>query len=166
MMSENGASRPYFIPAVVDWDALPESHQVAITTVVQPVYDEYVVQAKDALERSAGISIASCLLMELLDQLDVGGMLIGGADAKECGKDRDRLFSRLSRSMAIKQKLTDGLMRLRNQRMKLANMDPFVARRVFGVRSGLTDAIESGPAEMEAEVADDSSQECDETEIG
>lgn len=103
--------------------------------------------------------------MELLDQLDLGVMLVGGQDTEDAAKDRERLFSRLSRSMATKQKLTDGLMRLRNQKMKMASMDPFVARRVFGVRSGLTDAIESGPAEMEAENADDSLQECDETEI-
>ena len=163
-MSDNESSRPYFIPDGVDWDALPESHRVAITTIIEPVYNEYVVQAKDALERSSGSSIASCLLMELLDQLDLGGMLVGGQDTEDAAKDRDRLFSRLSRSMATKQKLTDGLMRLRNQKMKMANMDPFVARRVFGIRSGLTDAIESGSAEMEAENTDDSTQECDENE--
>jgi hypothetical protein len=166
MMSESGGNRPYFIPPTIDWDALPESHRVAITTIIEPVYDEYVVQATDALERSNGTSIASCLLMELLDQLDLGGMLAGGQDSEEAMKDRERLFSRLSRSMATKQKLTDGLMRLRNQKLKLASLDPFLARRVFGVRSGLTDAIESGPLGMETENADDSSQECDETEVG
>src|SRR5690349_11866304 len=115
----------HFIPENVDWDALSESHRVAITTVVQPVYEEYVVRATDALERSAGSSITSCLVMELLDQLEVGGLLGGAEDAKDERRNRERLFSRLLRTTTVKQKLTDGLMRLRGQRLKIATMDPF-----------------------------------------
>lgn len=161
-MTGHEASRPYFVPENIDWDALPESHRVAITTVVQPVYEEYVVQATDALERSAGSSITSCLVMELLDQLDVGGLLGGTEDAKDDRQTRERLFSRLLRTTTVKQKLTDGLMRLRSQRLKIATMDPFTARRVFGVRSGLTDAIEAGAENLEVENEDEPSAECDE----
>ena len=161
-MSANELTRPFFIPEGVDWDTLPESHRVAITAVVQPVYDEYVLQATDALERSAGSSITSCLVMELLDQLEVGGLLLGREDAKDDGLGRERLYSRLMRTMTVKQKLTDGLMRLKNQRLKIATMDPFTARRVFGVRSPLNDAVDNVDSQVGHEHSDDSSEKCDE----
>lgn len=164
MMSESPSNRPYFVPEGVDWDSLPESHRTAITTIVQPVYEEYVVSATDALERSAGSSIVSCLVMELIDQFDVGGLLTPNSDAKDAQQERERLFSRLLRTTGVKQKLTDGLMRLRNQRLKIATMDPFTARRVFGVRSGLTDAAESRFSHGENEGHDVATAECDENQ--
>jgi hypothetical protein len=68
-------ARPYWIPEQTDLEALPPAVQLAITNVVNRAYQELVLGAADALERSAGATDVHLLWLELLHQFELGNQL-------------------------------------------------------------------------------------------
>lgn len=68
-------SRPYWIPDGIDFEALPNALQLAITGIVNPAYQELVLEAADALARSAGTTLVHLLWLELLQQFELGNQL-------------------------------------------------------------------------------------------
>ena len=68
VVAKEPVKRPYFIPSTVSYDNLPADLQTALISLVGPIYDQHVVQARSPLERSAGASLAFLLTLEVLDQ--------------------------------------------------------------------------------------------------
>ena len=64
--------RPYFIPPGINFEALPEPVRVALQAVVEPAYRELVLGVEGPLERSAGLTLAFLLSLEVLDQFQLG----------------------------------------------------------------------------------------------
>ncbi len=65
-------------PALPPWlqnDAfyqnLPEQHQQAIRSIIQPLYERFVLRPTDHLERSTGSSVIYLLWSELLKQAEI-----------------------------------------------------------------------------------------------
>lgn len=94
--------RPYFVPASVDYAALPEDVRRALVGIVGPVYDQFVVHALTPMERAAGNSLAFVLTLEVLHEFDVARVIDFSAQGK-AAKHRARLVEDHMRLVAIGQ---------------------------------------------------------------
>ena len=113
----SSSARPYFVPASVDFAALPEPIQLAFATIVQPTYDELVLGAANALARSAGVSLCFLLAVEVLDQFELGEELSFLGVAPEADREiRDRTIARHLRLVGAKQHAASFLLRLETLR--------------------------------------------------
>jgi hypothetical protein len=65
------AQRPLWAPEDADLSVVPPEVQQAITELIEPTYQEFVVEAADGLEKSIGISLTHLLWLELLEQFDM-----------------------------------------------------------------------------------------------
>jgi hypothetical protein len=63
--------RPLWSPEGVDLSIVPPEVQQAITELIEPTYQEFVVGSADGLERSIGISLTHLLWLEILEQFDM-----------------------------------------------------------------------------------------------
>lgn len=109
--------RPYFIPASVDFENLPEEVRLALIGVVGPAYEDFVDRAKNALERAAGVTLAFALTMEVLEQFKLARVTdfstLAPPDAvPESGK----LLDSYLRLAYLKQKSAGFLFRLHRSR--------------------------------------------------
>jgi hypothetical protein len=111
------AVRPYFVPASVDYAALPEPVQLAFSAIIQPTYDELVLGAASALARSAGVSLCFLLAIEVLDQFEIGEQLSFLGISHDADRDqRDRTIARHLRLVGAKQHAASFLLRLETLR--------------------------------------------------
>lgn len=115
--------RPYFLPESIDFDALPAAVQAAYESIIQPVYEELVLQPNTGLERAAGTTIVFLLVQELLDQFELGQALNlqQPATADDIG-GREKALQRHLRLVAAKQTAISALLRLR----KLGRQPQFI----------------------------------------
>ena len=108
------STRPYFVPEGIDFDSLPEPVKLALQTVVQPAYDELVVAAPNALERSVGASVVFLLTEEVLGQFELGRQMdftqtAGATDRTE----REKALAHYLQLVGAKNSATNALLRLR-----------------------------------------------------
>jgi len=109
--------RPYWAPQGLNFSKLPAAARLALESIVAPTYSELVLGAADALERSAGITLAFLLALEVVEQFELGETMVPGASADPSGAaDRDRQIGRLLRIVSAKQNATKFLTRLREIR--------------------------------------------------
>jgi hypothetical protein len=111
--------RPFWVPAEIDFEKLPEAVRVAFRAVIAPAYEELVVGAVGALERSAGVTLVFLLSLELVDQFELGRDLTfwaGPGDPK--AEQRDQLISRHLRVIGAKQHTANFVLRLKEIRMR------------------------------------------------
>ena len=107
------AHRPYYIPASVDYGALPEAVKVAFAAIIEPAYRELVLGASGALARSAGVSLHFLLCLEVLDQFAIGHTLnFMGGPSDSGSVDRDHLIARHLRLLGSKNQAANFLLRL------------------------------------------------------
>jgi hypothetical protein len=64
--------RPFWVPTGVKFDALPRALQAAIAEVLNPLYEQTVLEAPTALERAAALTHVHLQWLELLEQYDLG----------------------------------------------------------------------------------------------
>lgn len=65
--SAGPGTRPFFIPAELEFDSLSLPLQQAITEIIDPLYEERVLQARTALERSEGLTYVILTWLELVE---------------------------------------------------------------------------------------------------
>jgi hypothetical protein len=72
------ATHQHTAPALPPWlrddpfyQSLPEQHQQAIGSIIQPLYERFVLRPADHLERSTGSSVIYLLWSELLKQAEI-----------------------------------------------------------------------------------------------
>lgn len=119
-------SRPYFLPASIDFASLSQDVRLALQTIVQPSYDELVLAAPTAIERSAGVSLTFLLALEVLDQFALGNLLdLGQSKSGDQSTKRESLIARHLRVISEKQAVSRFLVRLQSLRAK---QDPFAPR--------------------------------------
>lgn len=115
--------RPYFIPASVDFSALPAEVQMALTEIVAPTYERLVLHADSTLERSAGVTLTFLLTLELVEQFQLGRQLDLAGTSKHVDSDeRDKIIARHLRLIDSKHKQADFLVRLQTGRAKFGQM--------------------------------------------
>jgi hypothetical protein len=110
--------RPYYVPAQIDFDALPEPVRVAFQAVIEPSFRELVVEVEGSLARSAGITLTFLLSLEVLDQFQLGQQLNYTADPTADGGERDRLIGRYLRLVGAKQQAERFLLRIHDLRAR------------------------------------------------
>lgn len=133
----NESSRPYFLPPDLDLETLPAGVRAALEAIVQPAYEELVVQAPTALDRSAGMSLVFLQVQELIEQFERGRQMTLGLQGRDSGgESRDEDLQRYLRVIGAKDRAANFILRVRQFRAK--HLDPFVerARRGFQDDSG------------------------------
>lgn len=109
--------RPYFVPADLDYDSLPEAVRIAVDELVQPAYNQLVLQTSTALERSAGATYVCLLFLELLDQFDLGSQVAYRVSQRaESAAPRDDALNRYMRLAGSKERAGLFLLRIRSLR--------------------------------------------------
>jgi hypothetical protein len=116
-------SRPFWIPAGVDLDSLPEELQVAIAGIVNPAYRELVLCAEPGLEQSTGLTVVHLLWLEILDQVQLGQGVIETRPGQDEQNQRESLIAQHLRTVGAKNKTTNLLLRLREFRRKCVHQD-------------------------------------------
>ena len=62
---------PLWVPNDVDLHLVPDEVRQAITQIVQPVYERFVIASDDPLEKSPGVTATHLLWLEILQQADL-----------------------------------------------------------------------------------------------
>ena len=109
--------RPFFIPAGVPFDTLPQDLQAAITAVVNPTYQKLVLEARDGLEKSSGLTVAYLVWLEILDQVNLAESVLN-VPTPEASAERDKQITRLLRVVGAKSKASNFLLRIKEFRRK------------------------------------------------
>ena len=105
--------RPYFLPAGIDYQTLPQEVQAALNQIIQPAYFELVVLPKSALERAAGTSIVFLMVEELLQQFEIGRQMDLTLANTTKSDEREQEWQRHLKLVSAKQSAVNGLLRLR-----------------------------------------------------
>ena len=66
------AGAPYWLPVGPFWDRLAEGVRRAVGEILEPAYRRLVVEARDELERSAGMTLVHLMWLEICDQSHLG----------------------------------------------------------------------------------------------
>ena len=111
--------RPFYVPAGINFDELPEPVRVAFQALVEPAYRDLVLGVEGPLERSAGLSLVFLLSLEVLDQFQLGQQLNFTADPTAVGgAERDRLIGRYLKLVSAKQHAERFLLRIHDLRAR------------------------------------------------
>jgi hypothetical protein len=112
--------RPPYLPPEMAWETLPAEVRLAIDDVVTPIYQCYVVENGDVLQRSTGMSLVYLVMYEALEQIASGRTIFAEFDTDQDGWfERQRRIGQILRLIGAKQKCTDLLIRLQSFREKL-----------------------------------------------
>ena len=66
-----GPPAPLWVPNDVDLELFPDEVRQAITQIIQPVYERFVIASEDPLEKSLGVTVTHLLWLEILQQADL-----------------------------------------------------------------------------------------------
>ena len=115
---EIDAPRPFWIPEGVRFDSLPEELKVAISGVINPAYKELVLCASSGLEQSTGLTVVQLLWLEILEQIQIGKVVVENSDEQEDIQKREAMIARYLRLAGAKNKTSNLLIRLHDFRQK------------------------------------------------
>ena len=105
-------SVPYWIPNEVDLGRFPAELRAAIAEVVNPAYRELVEQARNGLEKSAGLTVIWLMWLEIVDHIQLGHGLASSPSVTEASKEREQQIVRHLRLVGSKVKASSFLLRL------------------------------------------------------
>jgi hypothetical protein len=86
MAANSGLSescRPFWVPENVVFDRLPAALQAGILQLINPLYQQLVLEATNELARTVGLTLVHLGWLELLGQLELGraqAVGLGGAN--------------------------------------------------------------------------------------
>jgi hypothetical protein len=119
--AQDRAGLPPWVPSDVGYDRLPEKVRAMVAEIVAPAYEQLVVRARDALEKTTGLTIVHLVWQEIVDQIDLArdfnnvGSVLGIVSPA-----REDLIERHLRLIYAKLKAGSYLMRVRDFRRGLA----------------------------------------------
>jgi hypothetical protein len=111
---------PIWAPDAADLDVVPPEVQQAITDLLQPFYEQYVVNASDGMEKSLGITVVHLLWLELLEQFDIRNEYITIEAVLHTTHDRPEMIDRHLRLIDSKLRVGYFLLRLKELKQQLA----------------------------------------------
>lgn len=106
-----GPVQPYWIPAGVDVDDWSPELRAIVAGVINPAYDELVLQATPGLAQSTGITAVHLLWLEILDHLEFSRQGLSGRPTGDAAT-RAAELSRHLRLVHSKLKASELLHRL------------------------------------------------------
>ena len=104
--------RPFWVPAGLDWNALPAEVKAAIGAVVAPAYRDLVLEARDGLERATGVTLVHMLWLEVLDQLELGRLLLKSHSTDVPAEERQQAIAQHLKLVQAKLKASSFMLRL------------------------------------------------------
>jgi len=110
------------VPPGVFFADLPQEKQLALTEVIGPLYRQLVLEAPDALEQSAGLSLVHAAWLEVVGQCELGRVLVGANDFGQDGEAQGAL-GRHMRTVKMKDQLVKTFLQVRNFKKKWALID-------------------------------------------
>jgi hypothetical protein len=111
-----------WIPPGFKTETLGQNAQQALAEVVNPVYEQLVLQTSDSLERSTGLTHLYLLWEEMLHHFQVAESY--SSDPRERSlKDYERNLSRYIELAKLKAATTNVLLRLRQMALKRQDQD-------------------------------------------
>jgi hypothetical protein len=93
----------------------------AIVAIVNPTYEELVVNPESGLERSTGLTVVHLLWLEIMDQIELGSDLTRGQCAAR-SEERSKLIDAHLRLVGAKGKGAAILIRLSDFRQKWGHL--------------------------------------------
>lgn len=131
--TEADSVRPYFIPPGIAFEEFPAALQATILDIINPAYRDLVLEARDGLEKSVGVSMVYLIWREILLQLKHGQDLgRDGVETEETSQARQKQLDEYLRLVNAKRKQTYLLVRLADIRRKLGPLSkplpPFEAK--------------------------------------
>jgi hypothetical protein len=111
---------PLWSPQGADLNLVPPEIRQAITELIQPLYEQYVLNAKDALEKSLGASMAHILWLEVLDQFDIRREYIQFDAVMDMTMNRPAMIERHLRLLGSKLQMGYFLVRIKELRNRMA----------------------------------------------
>ena len=113
------STRPFFVPAGIDFESLSDPVKIAFTALVEPTYQELVMGATSALERSAGTTLTFLLALEVIDQVTLGRSMEVAATPNDAATSaREKTMAGFLRLIGAKQRVENFLLRLSVLRAK------------------------------------------------
>jgi len=124
--------RPYWWPADLDFESLPDDFRLAVVEFLVPLYNSLVLEVSDPLERATGATIVSLTGVELREQFEMGRL---APDFSQPVSTRYKeTLNRLLRVVEAKQQVLNFLRRFRAGRH---NRDPLLgSARIHDIKIG------------------------------
>jgi hypothetical protein len=122
--STSSGPRPLWIPPGLKFDALAPALQGAIKDIVDPAYDELVLQAQTALERSSGLTYVHLLWLELVEQIDLGKDMSQTLPLGEGTGAHQEKMLRHMRLISQKDKVAKFLLEVQRYYERIGEIDP------------------------------------------
>ena len=115
--AETAITRPYWIPAGVDFDSMSDELKAAIVGFINPAYRELVLRAREGLEQSTGMTIVHLMWLEVMDQIHMGKDFEGAGEPNR-SKEHAKNVSQYLRLAGAKNKASSFLLRMHEFREK------------------------------------------------
>lgn len=103
---------PYWIPDTLEFGRFSEELRAAVCGIINPAYRELVEEARNGLEKSAGLTVIWLMWLEILDHIQLGRSLTSSPSMTETSKEREQLITRHLRLVGSKVKASSFLLRL------------------------------------------------------
>ncbi|MBN2580559.1 MAG: hypothetical protein JXB10_16360 [Pirellulales bacterium] len=136
--------QPLWAPEGRDLDFVPIEIQQAADEIIKPIYEQFVVNAPEGLEKSLGLTLCHLLWLEVLDQFDLKREYTRLDAVLGLGKNRESIIAQHIRLIDSKVRIGYFLVRLRELRKRLAayQFSPLPLGEGLGVRaSGQIDRL-------------------------
>ncbi len=112
---------PLWAPSGVDLEGVPAEVRQAIAQVIQPAYEQFVLNTADGMERWIGDTLVHLLWLELLHQFDLKRDYILFAAVPELSRTPQSEITYHLRLIESKMKIGGFLLRLRETRERLGD---------------------------------------------
>jgi hypothetical protein len=110
---------PPWAPHGEDLNRIPPEVQQAVADLVQPMYEQFVLNAPGGLEKSLGVTITHLLWLEILDQFDIKRDYLQFESVLNVTYNRPETIDRLLRLIDAKLRISYFLVRLKELRSRL-----------------------------------------------
>ncbi len=107
------AGAPYWLPRGPFWDRLSEGVKRAAGEVLEPAYRRLVLEARDELERSAGITLVHLMWLEICDQTAMSEVVGNRDEIDAILKNAEESVGRHLHLVAAKNSTAELLLKLR-----------------------------------------------------
>jgi hypothetical protein len=112
---------PLWAPDGVDLEVVPPKIQQAVSELIQPIYEQFVINASDGLEKSLGITITHLLWLEILEQFDIKREYVQVEAVLNISHNRPEMIDRHLRLIDSKLRIGYFLVRIKELRSRLAD---------------------------------------------
>jgi hypothetical protein len=121
-LQDGDSHLPHWIRDDVDFERFPAELRAAIVEVIVPAYRQLVEQAREGLEKSAGLTIVWLMWLEMVDHIQLTENFTTPRSVAQVSEEREQLINRHLRLVGSKVKASAFLVRLHEFEQKHGSM--------------------------------------------